>query len=143
VLVDGLVERSLKLPLDQLQFDFPSKTIVATLQCAGSRRNELQTVKPIPGEVPWGGEAISTAVWRGVLLRDVLLWAGIAAHPQSRLHVAFVGLDEVERNGQAFGFGGSIPLETALNDDVLLAYEMNGELLTPIHGAPLRVIVPG
>src|ERR1041384_1357665 len=61
--VDGLVKRPLELPLDHLQFDFPAKTIVATLQCAGSRRNELLVVKPIPGEVPWGGEAISTAVW--------------------------------------------------------------------------------
>jgi sulfite oxidase len=57
--------------------------------------------------------------------------------------VAFVGLDEVERRGKRFGFGGSIPLAKALGPEVLLAYEMNGAPLTPLHGAPLRLVVPG
>jgi hypothetical protein len=42
-----------------------------------------------------------------------------------------------------FGFGGSIPLSKAMSDEVLLAYEMNGKPLNPIHGFPLRVVVPG
>jgi DMSO/TMAO reductase YedYZ molybdopterin-dependent catalytic subunit len=35
-----------------------------------------------------------------------------------------------------------MPLQKA-NEDVLLAFKMNGEELTPAHGAPLRGIVPG
>ena len=35
-----------------------------------------------------------------------------------------------------------MPLQKA-NEDVLLAFEMNGEELTPAHGAPLRLVVPG
>ncbi len=62
--------------------------------------------------------------------------------PEAR-HVAFAGLDETERHGHRFCFGGSIPLEKALSPEVLLAYEMNGEPLPPVHGAPLRVVVPG
>jgi hypothetical protein len=42
-----------------------------------------------------------------------------------------------------FGFGGSIPLSKAMRDEVLLAYEMNGKPLEPVHGFPLRSIVPG
>ena len=43
------------------------------------------------------------------------------------------------------GVEASIPIEKALDcyGDVLLAYEMNGELLPPEHGGPLRIIVPG
>ncbi|MBV9453395.1 MAG: molybdopterin-dependent oxidoreductase [Rubrobacter sp.] len=44
---------------------------------------------------------------------------------------------------QTFEFGGSIPIEKAMNPEVLLAYEMNGEPLTAEHGAPLRVVAPG
>jgi sulfite oxidase len=58
-------------------------------------------------------------------------------------HVAFLGLDQMERGGEPFGFGGSIPIEKAMSAGTLLAYEMNGEPLPPLHGFPLRVIVPG
>jgi sulfite oxidase len=59
------------------------------------------------------------------------------------LHVAFQSYDQVEKAGETFGYGGSIPLEKALRPEVLLAYEMNGEALPQVHGAPLRVVVPG
>jgi sulfite oxidase len=49
----------------------------------------------------------------------------------------------VTRQGRTFGFGGSIPLERALGPDVLLADEMNSAALPPVHGFPLRVVVPG
>jgi sulfite oxidase len=97
-------------------------------------------VADIPGELPWGAEAIGTAEWAGVPLRDVLARAGVA--PRAA-HVAFTGLDEVERQGGRFGFGGSIPIEKALSPEVILAYEMNGKPLPPLHGAPLRVVAPG
>lgn len=138
--VTGMVQFPLDLSLDELRATFPEAQVMATLQCAGHRRKELAALQPIPGEIPWGAETISTAVWRGVPLRKVLLAAGIA--PGAR-HVAFLGLDEMERGGEPFSFGGSIPIEKAMSAETLLAYEMNGEPLPPLHGFPLRVIVPG
>ncbi len=138
--VTGMVQFPLDLSLDELRATFPVSTVIATLQCAGHRRKELAALQPIPGEIPWGADAMSTAIWRGVPLREVLLAAGIG--PEVR-HVAFLGLDTIVRGGEPFGFGGSIPIEKAMSAETLLAYEMNGEPLPLLHGFPLRAIVPG
>ncbi len=138
--VDGLVSTPLSLSLDDLRAHFSEVRLEATLQCAGNRRRELTAIKPIPGELEWDVEAVGNAVWRGVPLREVLRAAGVDERAR---HVAFVGLDEGRAGGIDRGFGGSIPLDKALSPEVLLAYEMNGKALPPLHGFPLRVLVPG
>lgn len=138
--VTGLVTESRGFSLDQLRTRFEKSTVMATLQCAGSRRDELAAIAPLPGEVPWSAQPIGNAVWSGVPLKDVLAAAGVKN--QAR-HVHFAGDDEVEKHGDRFGFGGSIPLAKAQGAEVLLAYEMNGKPLRPEHGYPLRAVVPG
>lgn len=137
--IEGRVKRPFRISLEELQ-RLPKVTIAATLQCAGNRRQELIAARPIPGELGWGVEAISTAEWGGVRLRDVL--AAADPEPEAQ-HVELIGLDETERHGERFAFGGSIPLDKALRPEVLLAYDMNGQPLSPVHGAPLRAVVPG
>jgi sulfite oxidase len=138
--VTGQVQVPLALSLDELRMHFPLSTIMATLQCAGHRRDELAAMQPIPREIPWGAEAIGNAVWRGVALHEVLLAAGVG--PEVR-HVAFLGLDALHKSGERSGFGSSIPIEKAMSAEVLLAFEMNGQPLSPRHGFPLRAVVPG
>ena len=140
LMISGMVQHPLVLTLDELRSRFPEHTVTATLQCTGSRRDELMKVRPIPNEVPWRADAISTALWRGVLLRDVLQQVSIDGDASYAL---FTGLDEVHKEGQQVGFGCSISLQKALTSDVLLAYAMNEEPLAPEHGFPLRAIVPG
>jgi sulfite oxidase len=135
--IDGLVERPVGLSLDDLAA-FPTREVAATLVCAGLRREEYVALGPLPGELPWGPEAISTGRWRGISLAEVLRSVRVA--PGAR-HVQFTGLDCVERQGRRFGFGGSIDLAKA--DDVVLASELNGAPLPPDHGFPLRAVVPG
>lgn len=138
--VDGLVRKPLTLTMKELQENFPKVEVTSTMQCAGNRRIELAEVSSISGEILWGAGAISTAKWAGIRLRDVLIAAGFdrKAH-----HIAFTGLDQIERLNQTFGFGGSISTQKALMPETILAYEMNGQPLAPLHGFPLRVIVPG
>lgn len=137
--VDGLVDRPCTLTLEELQHGFPVHTVTATLQCAGLRRRELTALEPIDAaEIVWETDAISTARWTGVRLSDILRRVGVQP---AAAHVGFLGLDQVAKTED--GLGGSIPLAKAWEDDVLLAYGMNDAPLLPIHGYPLRALVPG
>jgi sulfite oxidase len=138
--VHGLVERELDLSLATLREAFREREVVATLQCAGNRRAGLIAIRDIPGEAPWGPGATGTAVWSGVRLADVLALAG--PHEEAA-HVGFVGADRSDEADPTQPFGGSIPLDKARRPEVLLAWAMNGEPLPAVHGAPLRVVVPG
>ncbi len=91
---------------------------------------QMQTLECISNEV--GGNLISTALWRGVRLLDVLLAAGGAT--PTALRVAFRCAD---------GYSEAHPMDDALNPTTILAYDMNGERLPPAHGFPLRLLVPG
>jgi len=137
--IEGLVDAPVTLTrADLAQFD--EVTLAATLQCAGNRRAELQAFRAVPGEAPWGPGATSTATWTGVRLADVLATVGM---DDGVAHVEFRAPDVAPDASPPQGFGGSIELSKALAGEVLLAWAMNGEPLTRVHGAPVRVIVPG
>jgi sulfite oxidase len=138
--VHGLVERELSLSLSTLREAFREQTVTATLQCAGNRRAGLVAIRDIPGEAPWGPGATGTATWTGVALSDVLALAGPT---REAAHAGFDGADFCAEAKPAQRFGGSIPLAKARRPEVLLAWAMNGAPLEPVHGAPLRVVVPG
>ena len=138
--VDGLVERELELSLATLREALPEREEVATLQCAGNRRAGLMAIRDIPNQAPWGPGATGTAVWTGVALADVLALAGVAP---GAAHVGFEGAELCAEVDPPERFGASIPLDKAQRPEVLLAWGMNGEPLPPVHGAPLRVVVPG
>jgi sulfite oxidase len=138
--VHGLVERELNLSLDTLREALPEREVTATLQCAGNRRAGLIAIRDIPGEAPWGPGATGTATWAGVALADVLALARPLA---AAAHVGFHGADVCPEAKPVQRFGGSIPLDKGCRPEVLLAWAMNGEPLVPVHGAPLRVVVPG
>jgi sulfite oxidase len=135
------MEKPLRLTLNDLKTKFQHHTVLATIQCAGNRRNEMSRVKEVKG-LEWDIGAIGTATWTGVKLRDLLIYAGLDPNNLQGLeHVQFEGLDkDFERN-----YGASIPISKAIdpNGDVLLAFQMNGEELPRDHGYPLRVVVPG
>jgi sulfite oxidase len=138
--VHGAVERDLGLSLPTLREAFQEREVTATLQCAGNRRAGLIAIRDIPGEAPWGLGATGTATWTGVAHADVLSLAGPLDEAQ---HVGFIGADVCPEATPAQPFGGSIPLAKASRREVLLAWAMNGEPLPPVHGAPVRVVVPG
>lgn len=134
------IEKPLSLTLDDLKNNFPRHTVTSTIQCAGNRRAELNSVKQVKG-IPWTGGAIGTAEWSGARLRDVLIHAGVKEEEIEHVHLE--GLDHNPLTGERYG--GSIPASKALSSagDCLLAYEMNGVEIPADHGYPVRAIVPG
>jgi sulfite oxidase len=138
--VEGLVERELDLSLVTLREAFAEREVTATLQCAGNRRAGLIAIRDLPGEEPWGPGATGTATWTGVALSEVL---ALARPRREATDVGFEGADFCAEATPAEPFGGSIPFDKACRPEVMLAWAMNGKPLPVIHGAPLRVIVPG
>ena len=130
--VGGLVRRPFALGLGDL-VNLPSRVETVTLECAGNGRSFLT---PAVGGEQWGLGAVSTAEWTGAPLAEILDRAGVA--PGAR-EVVFKGADEEEGKR----FERSLSIEDLRSADVMLAYGMNGELLSPQYGFPLRVIVPG
>jgi DMSO/TMAO reductase YedYZ molybdopterin-dependent catalytic subunit len=134
--VGGRVTRPLSLSLDDLRARRAGELEV-TMECAGNGRALLS---PRPLSQPWLAEAVGTAAWRGLPLAPLLSEAGPL---DDAVEVVFTGLDRGLEAGHAQVYERSLPLEEALRDDVLLAYEMNGAPLLPQHGFPLRLVVPG
>jgi DMSO/TMAO reductase YedYZ molybdopterin-dependent catalytic subunit len=133
--VGGLVERPVELTLSQLR-RMEAVTITAVVQCSGNGRAFHRP--KVPG-VQWERGAVGNAQWTGVRLRDVLAEAGLKSDAR---HVQFQGADRPVVASVPL-FLRSIPLAKAVHPDTILAYEMNGEPLPLLHGAPLRVITPG
>jgi DMSO/TMAO reductase YedYZ molybdopterin-dependent catalytic subunit len=134
--VGGRVTRPLTLSLAELRAR-AAHTVRVTMECAGNGRALLL---PRPVSQPWLVEAVSTAEWTGVRLRDVLADAG---RDPAGVEVVFTGTDHGLERGVEQDYQRSLPLAEALREDVLLAYEMNGQPLPPQHGSPLRLVVPG
>jgi DMSO/TMAO reductase YedYZ molybdopterin-dependent catalytic subunit len=135
--VGGLVARPLTLSLDALRAR-PAVELEVTMECAGNGRTLLPGPRPV--SQPWLSEAVGTAAWNGTPLAPLLAEAGPL---DGAREVVFSGLDHGFEGGEEQWFERSLPLEEALRDDVLLAYEMNGAPLLPQHGFPLRLVVPG
>jgi DMSO/TMAO reductase YedYZ molybdopterin-dependent catalytic subunit len=114
--VGGLVAHPFELTFQELQSSFEVVEMAHTLSC-------------ISNEV--GGNLVSTAVWRGVRMRDVLARAG------TQPNVAELVFKSVE------GYSDSIPIAKAIEPTTLVVFGMNGVALPTAHGFPARVIVPG
>ena len=134
--VDGLVERPLSLSLDDLRTR-PVHEIAVTMECAGNGRARIE---PHVVSQPWLYEAVGTARWRGTPLAPLLAEAGVTG---AAADVLFTGLDRGVEGEEEQSYARSLSLSEAQQDDVLLAYEVNGVPLPPQHGFPLRLVVPG
>jgi DMSO/TMAO reductase YedYZ molybdopterin-dependent catalytic subunit len=126
----------LELTLGQLQRDFEQVESVAVCLCSGNRRGLSDP--HVPG-VQWGYGAMGNARWKGVRLRDLLTKAGIG---KDAVEISFDGADRGALDATP-DFMKSIPTWKAMDENTLVAWEMNGEPVPHWNGAPARVVVPG
>jgi sulfane dehydrogenase subunit SoxC len=112
----------------------PTTTVTRYVECAGNGRGFYASLlnKAAQGG-QWHLGAYGIADWTGVKLSAILNQAGLKS---TAVDVMPTGLDStnVER---------PMPVAKAMEDDVILAYMMNGDILPVDHGFPARVVVPG
>jgi sulfite dehydrogenase len=130
------IVRPSEFSLADLQRAFKRVSVTAINQCSGNRRG-LFTPR-VPG-VQWADGAMGNAIWTGVRLRDVL------AHCDLQANAVEIVLDGADGPllPQTPDFRKSLPVERALDDSTLIAFEMNGSPLPHFNGAPARLVVPG
>lgn len=128
--ITGLVKRPLEFSLTELQRRQKIE-IDAGFECGGNRQDFYHGL-------------IGNAKWGGVRLRDLLRDAGV---DKAGIEVVFFGADKGKENIRATdveqSFGRSMHIDDAMQSQVIVAYEMNGEPLPTFHGAPVRLVVPG
>jgi len=112
--IKGQVETPFALTYDQL-LDLEAVEQVHTLECISNNV---------------GGDLISTALWTGVPLRDLLGRAQVKA---GAYDVVFTSVD---------GYTDSIPIAKAMEEKTLVAYLMNGKTVPQDHGYPARMLIP-
>lgn len=129
-------KNSLEFDFGRLRKEFAPVELVAVCQCSGNRRGMFE---PHVQGVEWGVGAMGNARWKGIRLRDVLDKAGIG---KQALEVAFNGADGPAIQATP-DFVKSIPIGRALDENTLIAFEMNGKPLPHWNGFPARLIVAG
>merc|ERR1719230_82077 len=137
--ITGLVDRPIKLTMDEL-VKLPKISLPVTLNCAGNRRKEQNLIQKGIG-FHWGCAAASTVIWTGVPLHEVLKYVGIQDKAKWINFESPKG--EVPQGNTTYG--ASHARNVCMNParPCMLAFMMNGELLHPDHGYPLRLLLPG
>jgi DMSO/TMAO reductase YedYZ molybdopterin-dependent catalytic subunit len=129
-------EKPFELTLDALKRDFEAVEVAAVCQCSGNRRG---LSNPHVTGVEWGYGAMGSAKWKGARLKDVLAHAALK---KDALEIVYDGADGPALD-KTPDFVKSLPVWKALDENALLAYEMNGVPLPHWNGYPVRIVVPG
>jgi sulfite oxidase len=139
--VDGLVTRPLHLTLEDLK-KYPRHEVPAVVQCAGNGRWYYGIAYPTashPAGAQWRTGGVGNARFAGARVRDVLATAGVKSGARFSTNA---GLDNplLPTTPKVIR---STEIEKLMDEDTLLAYEMNGTPLPYYHGYPVRLLVPG
>lgn len=133
--VSGHVNKEIRLSISDIK-KLPAASYAAVLQCSGNGRSFFEP-RILGGQ--WSNGAMGNVVWKGARLKDILNSAGLKP---GAVDVTFNGLDRPALPTVP-DFVKSLAVDKALEDDIIVAYEMNGNPLTMLNGFPARLIVPG
>lgn len=124
--------------LDELKSKFKPYTYQLTLECGGNGRSEFNP--PAKGN-QWTIGAVSCANWTGLRVKDLLADVGVK---RDAVYLAYYGADtHLSGDADKVVISRGVPLKKAMEDETLLAYQMNGEDIPIAHGFPLRLVAGG
>ena len=136
--IDGEVNRPLEITLGDLKKRFQPRTYRMVLENGGNGRSYF--APDVPGH-QWTNGGVGCAEWTGVPLADVLRLAGIKP---SAVYTANTGADvPISGDPSSTPLSRGVPLRKAMDPYNLLVWAMNGKPLESVHGAPLRLLIPG
>ncbi|HEX7927371.1 MAG TPA: sulfite oxidase [bacterium] len=136
--IDGEVNSTLTLSLDELQKRFPVVKRRLVLECAGNGRSSFV---PEASGNQWTVGAVAQPEWTGVRLADVLKAAGIKS---SAVYTAHFGADQhLSGDPTKLTVSRGVPMAKALDESTMLVWAINGQPLHMQNGFPLRLLVPG
>ena len=136
--IDGEVNTTLELTVGELMSRFPNVTYQLMLECGGNGRSFFS---PEARGNQWTNGGAGCPQWTGVRLADVLKAAGLKS---SAIYTGHYGADPTlagETDKPSISRG--IPIAKAMEEHTLIAFKLNGKDLPLIHGAPVRLVVPG
>ena len=136
--VDGEVDKPLEIALGDLMSRFPIVTYQLMLECGGNGRSFFT---PEARGNQWTNGGAGCPQWTGVRLADVLKAAGLKS---SAVYTGHYGTDPTlagETDKPTISRG--MPIAKAMEEHTLIAFKINGKDLPLIHGAPVRLVVPG
>ncbi len=136
--IDGEVNTPLELTVGELMSRFPNVTYQLMLECGGNGRSFFS---PEARGNQWTNGGAGCPQWTGVRLADVLKAAGLKS---SAIYTGHYGADPTlagETDKPSISRG--IPIAKAMEEHTLIAFKLNGKDLPLIHGAPVRLVVPG
>ncbi len=136
--IDGEVNTPLELSAGELMSRFPNVTYQLMLECGGNGRSFFS---PEARGNQWTNGGAGCPQWTGVRLADVLKAAGLKS---SAIYTGHYGADPTlagETDKPTISRG--MPIAKAMDEHTLIAFKLNGKDMPLIHGAPLRLVVPG
>ncbi len=136
--IDGFVDNPMTMTIAELRENFEVITRALHIECGGNGRSAFDP--PARGN-QWTVGAVACSEWTGVRLKDVLEAAGVQ---EAAVYTGHEGADiHLSGDPDKFPLSRGLPIDKALDETVMIAFEMNGAPLHPMNGAPLRLVVPG
>lgn len=137
--VEGESAQSIKsYTLQELKTKFKSYTYQLTLECGGNGRSEFNP--PAKGN-QWTIGAVSCAAWTGIRLKDLLADVGVK---NDAVYVGYYGKDtHLSGDASKVVISRGVPMAKAMQDETIIAFQMNGKDIPLAHGYPLRLIAGG
>ena len=137
--IDGeSVKQPKSYSLSDLKTKFKQHTYQLTLECGGNGRSEYDP--PAKGN-QWSVGAVHCASWTGVRLKDILDDVGMK---DDAVYIAYHSADtHLSGDPSKEPISRGCPVSKAMEEETLLAFQMNGKDIPLAHGYPLRLVAGG